>query len=154
MNSINKKIFQLLFVCLFFCHTISLFAQININDSIFIEHFYIDSMPLRTCLNTYYVMFTSNQFDTINSSCMNKEAIFLYRDRLNKLKTLKIENYIQDIYYCNFLYMTGLGYGFLDEDDNVIILQSEIDAWENWLIYNKDRICWFKERNLIYIRKE
>ena len=153
MNSIYIKIFQFLFKCLFFGFTISAYAQNKIIDSINIENFYIDSMPLRTSPRTYYDMNILNQFESISSPCMNKDAIFLYRDRLNKLKSLKIENSIYNIYYTNFFFMTGIGYGLLDENEIPIILQRDIDGWEMWLNDNKERICWDKERNLIYIKK-
>jgi hypothetical protein len=155
MKSYIKKIQILLLLFFIFNSSICPFAQNTEIDSIYIENFYIDSMPLKSYVGSYFSMTYLNHFDTITSPCKNKEAIFLYENRIEKLKSsIHEENPFSFLYYENFFFMTGLGKDSIDNFNRPIIFQSDINDWEKWLIDNKDRICWFKEKNFIYIRKE
>lgn len=155
MKNYKKKLQILLLLFFIFNRAISSFAQNNENDLVFIDIFYIDSMPIKTYQGSYFLMMYLNHFDTITSPCMNKEAISLYENRIGKLKSSIHEEKPFSIFYIeNFFFMTGLGNDSIDNLNRPVLFQSDIDDWENWLIDNNHRICWFKERNFIYIRKE
>lgn len=104
-------------------------------------------------------MFVSNSFDTI-SACNNIRSIEIFNERINILKSYlkgKNEKYLDKIIriILNFELLTKIN---SESDANFIgkynPTHRDVDKWVEWLEINKDRVCWYEEKDILFFKQE
>ena len=106
-------------------------------------------------------MYADGFFDTVMISCNNKEAINVFEQRLNVLEIYIISGYKSDLFQfamnaiLNFELLTGIE-SQSDADYIGKYKPTEIDVvmWSLWLLDYKDYLCWYEEKNILYLSKE
>lgn len=117
---------------------------------------FIDTFPFFSV--GIHDMFIYNIFDTLTEPCKNEEAIYIFEYRLEQIKKviekkpirLMLNSIIE-----NFEYVTGIesesnisSYGKLNPTEN------DVRRWQKWLNENKNKLCWYKKENVLYIKKD
>lgn len=104
-------------------------------------------------------MFVSNLFDTI-SACNNNEAIVVFEQRIDTLQSYicnKNENNLTNIIriVLNFELLTQIE---SESDGNFIgkynPTNRDIERWIEWFVQNQTRICWYEEKNILYLKSD
>lgn len=104
-------------------------------------------------------MFISNAFDTI-SICNNDSAISIFEKRIEVLN-----NYICDKNSSNLNYIISIILNFElltkieSESDGDFIgkykpTYSDLNNWKLWLKENGCNLCWYKDKNILFLKKE
>ena len=106
-------------------------------------------------------MYVDGFFDTTMISCNNEEAINVFEQRIEVLKIYIISQYESDLMQfamnaiVNFELLTGIE----SESDADYIGKykptgGDLSLWLHWLSEHKDYLCWYKEKNILFLRKE
>ncbi len=103
-------------------------------------------------------MFILNLFDTMSAPCNNAMAIKIFEQRIERLKQ-EMESHIRcsegDLLIENFAFLTNINpekggdyFGFMLPTHN------DIAKWEQWLQEHKDRLCWYEQKDILFLKKE
>jgi hypothetical protein len=124
------------------------------------ESLYIDTLSVVLCDKRELVyLFEYNSLDTL-CLCNNEKATKLFRYRIGKLKLFIEDNRretVSDNDYkimLNFILLTGID---SEINGNYVGFSNptmrDIERWEEWFNNNKDYICWYKEKNILFQKK-
>ena len=103
-------------------------------------------------------IFSQNVLDTI-SVCDNDLAIDTFEQRIDILKNYsskKKENVFGNIHYfvLNFVLLTGidteLGGNYIGYYNPT---NADLEKWIKWFQEHKDYLCWYKEKNILFLRQ-
>ena len=104
-------------------------------------------------------IFLSNFFDTIVLDCNNTTAIEIFEQRIDTLKSYtnkNRENIFGNIAYfvVNFVLLTGIETELAGNFTGYYNpTNTDLEKWKEWLQKHKDYLCWYKEKNILYIRE-
>lgn len=119
-----------------------------------------DSLSVILCDEREMVyLFEYNSLDTL-CVCNNEKATEIFKYRMGKLKLFVKSNKGEAIsvndykIMLNFMLLTGIDseikgdwVGFSNPT------KRDIERWEEWFYNNKDNICWYQEKNILFLRK-
>ncbi|MDR0206140.1 MAG: hypothetical protein LBI45_02650 [Bacteroidales bacterium] len=112
--------------------------------------------------NSLFQTFFDDIFDTI-SECNNEIAVKIFGERLDIIKTYIAKRDNDEPNYALYkmlysLYNFELLTGIESESDGNYIGKlnptlNDIEKWENWFQEHKDRICWYEQKNILFLKK-
>jgi hypothetical protein len=105
------------------------------------------------------MMFECKFFDTI-PICNNCEAVEIFEQRIDTLKLyidkkdeMLLDKIIRII--LNFELLTNIE---SESDGNFIgkynPTERDVERWEEWFHCNKNNICWYKQKNILYLKRD
>ena len=107
--------------------------------------------------------FFDDKFDTI-SVCNNKVAISIFEERLSIIRTYILQRESEPMKEINIGTMLFSLYNFefltkieSESDSNFFgtwaPTLNDIKNWKDWFSVNKDIICYYKEKNILFLRQ-
>ena len=106
-----------------------------------------------------FTILTSGILDTLSAPCNNEQSINVFNQRIAAIRTFnKTENTLLWSEVINIILNLELLTDIESESDADFIgkyraTEKDIERWEQWLIANKNNICLFEEKMILYLRK-
>lgn len=106
-----------------------------------------------------YKLFEQNVFDTLSIPCDNEYAIKIFEGKIAKLKLYiktndgKLLDEINNIMW-NFVLLTNIESEIKGDWAGILFpTNKDIERWEEWFQEHKDRICWYEQKNILFLKK-
>jgi len=125
----------------------------------------MDNENIFTVSSDYEIatIFANGTLDTLSIMCNNTEAVDIFgqyikimeyfnENGINSIEEVVIARHI----YTNLVFLLGEDIGLKIPQYTFFMSYSfdydELRLCEEWLVKHKDKICWYEEKNILYIK--